>query len=189
MIWMAGIDRLCTYLNQPWLEFTGRPLEAELGNGWVDGVHDEDVKRCLETYTQAFDQRQPFSMEYRVRRNDGEYRWIFDIGVPRFSRDNSFAGYIGSCLDITDRKLAEEALASVGSRLIEAHEEERTWIARELHDDIAQRVALLAVELERFDLQAPGLAVDVHQYLPRARQRISDLAKDIHALSHRLHSS
>jgi PAS domain S-box-containing protein len=189
MIWMAGIDRLCTYLNQPWLEFTGRPLEAELGNGWVDGVHDEDVKRCLETYTQAFDQRQPFSMEYRVRRNDGEYRWIFDIGVPRFSRDNSFAGYIGSCLDITDRKLAEEALASVGSRLIEAHEEERTWIARELHDDIAQRIALLAVELERFDLQAPGLAVDVHQYLPRARQRISDLAKDIHALSHRLHSS
>jgi PAS domain S-box-containing protein len=189
MIWMAGIDRLCTYLNQPWLEFTGRPLEAELGNGWVDGVHDEDVKRCLETYTQAFDQRQPFSMEYRVRRNDGEYRWIFDIGVPRFSRDNSFAGYIGSCLDITDRKLAEEALASVGSRLIEAHEEERTWVARELHDDIAQRIALLAVELERFDLQAPGLAVDVHQYLPRARQRISDLAKDIHALSHRLHSS
>jgi PAS domain S-box-containing protein len=189
MIWMAGIDRLCTYLNQPWLEFTGRPLEAELGNGWVDGVHNEDVKRCLETYTQAFDQRQAFSMEYRVRRNDGEYRWIFDIGVPRFSRDNSFAGYIGSCLDITDRKLAEEALASVGSRLIEAHEEERTWVARELHDDIAQRIALLAVELERFDLQAPGLAVDVHQYLPRARQRISDLAKDIHALSHRLHSS
>jgi PAS domain S-box-containing protein len=189
MIWMAGTDRLCTYLNQPWLEFTGRPLEAELGNGWVEGVHNEDVKRCLETYTQAFDQRQAFSMEYRVRRNDGEYRWIFDIGVPRFSRDNSFAGYIGSCLDITDRKLAEEALASVGSRLIEAHEEERTWVARELHDDIAQRIALLAVELERFDLQAPGLAVDVHQYLPRARQRISDLAKDIHALSHRLHSS
>jgi len=189
MIWMAGTDRLCTYLNQPWLEFTGRQLEEELGNGWVEGVHNEDVTRCLETYTQAFDQRQSFSMEYRVRRNDGEYRWIFDTGVPRFNRDSSFAGYIGTCLDITDRKLAEEALASVGSRLIEAHEEERTWIARELHDDIAQRIALLAVELERFDLQAPGLAVDVHQYLPRARQRISDLAKDIHALSHRLHSS
>jgi PAS domain S-box-containing protein len=189
MIWMAGTDRLCTYVNQPWLEFTGRPLEAELGNGWAEGVHNEDRKRCLETYSRAFDQRQSFEMEYRVRRNDGEYRWILDIGVPRFNPDGTFAGYIGSCLDITDRKLAEEALSSVGRRLIEAHEEERTWIARELHDDIAQRIALLAVELERCDHQAPGSVVDMHEYLPHARQRVSDLGKDIQALSHRLHSS
>ncbi|HET6176394.1 MAG TPA: MASE1 domain-containing protein, partial [Candidatus Sulfotelmatobacter sp.] len=99
MIWTAGTDRLCTYVNQPWLEFTGRPLEAELGTGWTDGIHHEDLKRCLETYTLAFDQRQSFAMEYRVRRNDGEYRWLHDIGVPRFNRDGSFAGYIGSCLD------------------------------------------------------------------------------------------
>jgi len=189
MIWMAGTDRLCTYVNQPWLEFTGRPLEAELGNGWAEGVHNEDMKRCLETYSQAFDQRQSFAMEYRVRRNDGEYRWIFDTGVPRFDPGGSFAGYIGSCLDITDRKLAEDALASVGRRLIEAHEEERTWIARELHDDIAQRIALLAVELERFDHQAPDSAVDMREYVQHARQRISDLGQDIQALSHRLHSS
>jgi PAS domain S-box-containing protein len=189
MIWTAGTDRLCTYVNQSWLEFTGRPLEAELGNGWTEGIHNEDLKRCLETYSQAFDQRQSFAMEYRIRRNDGEYRWIHDTGVPRFNRDGTLAGYIGSCLDITDRKLAEEALASVSRRLIEAHEEERTWIARELHDDIAQRIALLAVELEHFDPQAPGSLVDVGEYLPRARQRVSDLGKDIHALSHRLHSS
>ena len=105
-------------------------------------------------------------MEYRLRRNDGEYRWILDIGVPRFNPDGTFAGYIGSCLDITDRKLAEEALASVGRRLIEAHEEERTWIARELHDDIDQRVALLAVELERCNHQAPGSVVDMHESPP-----------------------
>src|SRR6185369_7327956 len=105
-------------------------------------VHTEDLKRCLESYSQAFDQRRSFEIEYRLRRNNGEYRWVFDIGVPRFNQDGSFAGYIGSCLDITDRKLAEEALASVGRRLIEAHEEERTWIARELHDDIVQRIAL-----------------------------------------------
>ena len=160
MIWMAGTDRLCTYVNQAWLEFTGRPLEAELGNGWAEGVHKEDLKGCLETYSQAFDERQSFEMEYRARRNDGEYRWILDTGVPRFNPDGSFAGYIGSCLDITDRKLAEEALASVGRRLMEAHEEERTWIARELHDDIAQRVALLAVELERFNQQGPDSVVD-----------------------------
>jgi PAS domain S-box-containing protein len=189
MIWMAGTDRLCTYVNQPWLEFTGRPLEAELGNGWAEGIHNEDVKRCLETYSLAFDQRQSLEMEYRVRRNDGEYRWILDIGVPRFNSGGSFAGYIGSCLDITDRKLAEDALASVGRRLIEAHEEERTWIARELHDDIGQRIALLAVELENCDSRVPGSASDVEGHLQIARGQVSDLGKDIQALSHRLHSS
>src|SRR5499427_1266998 len=107
MIWMAGTDRLCTYLNQPWLEFTGRPLEGELGDGWAEGVHSEDRERCLETYLQAFARRQSFEMEYRLRRKDDEYRWILDTGVPRFNPDGSFAGYIGSCLDITDRKLAE----------------------------------------------------------------------------------
>jgi PAS domain S-box-containing protein len=189
MIWMAGTDRLCTYVNQPWLEFTGRPLDAELGNGRVEGVHNEDLKRCLEAYSQAFDQRQSFEMEYRIRRNDGEYRWILDTGVPRFKPDGSFAGYIGSCLDITDRKLAEEALASVGRRLIEAHEEERTWIARELHDDIGQRIALLAIELGRCDHQAPGSVVDMNEYVQLPFQRVYDLGKDIQALSHRLHSS
>jgi PAS domain S-box-containing protein len=189
MIWMAGTDRLCAYVNQPWLEFTGRPLDAELGNGWVEGVHNEDLKRCLETYSQAFGQRQSFEMEYRIRRNDGEYRWILHTGVPRFKPDGSFAGYIGSCLDITDRKLAEEALASVGRRLIEAHEEERTWIARELHDDIGQRIALLAIELKRCDHQAPGSVVDTQEYLQLACQRVYDLGEDIQALSHRLHSS
>jgi PAS domain S-box-containing protein len=189
MIWMAGTDRLCTYVNQPWLEFTGRPLDAQLGNGWAEGVHNDDLKRCLETYSQAFDERQSFDMEYRIRRKDGEYRWILDIGVPRFNPDGAFAGYIGSCLDITDRKLAEEALSSVGRRLIEAHEEERAWIARELHDDIVQRIALLAVELERCDHGALGSVVDMREYLQRARQRVFDLGNDIQALSHRLHSS
>jgi PAS domain S-box-containing protein len=189
MIWMAGTDRLCTYVNQPWLEFTGRPLEAELGNGWVEGVHKEDLKRCLRTYSEAFGQRQAFEMEYRVRRNDGEYRWILDIGVPRFKPDGSFAGYIGSCLDITDRKLAEEALASVGHRLIEAHEEERTWIARELHDDIVQRVALVTVELAQCDQQAADGTTGAHDHIRHASQLLFDLGKDIQALSHRLHSS
>jgi len=189
MIWMSGIDKLCSYFNQPWLEFTGRPLEAELGNGWAKGVHDEDLERCLETYSRALDQRQSFAMEYRVRRNDGEYRWILDTGVPRLNEHGGFAGYIGSCLDITDRKLAEEALASVGPKLIEAHEEERTWIARELHDDIGQRIALLAVELVRYDHQIPESAVVMHECLQHVRQRISELGEDIQALSHRLHSS
>jgi PAS domain S-box-containing protein len=189
MIWMAGPDRQCTYVNEPSLQFTGRPLEDELGNRWQDGVHREDLTECLDTYNRAFDLRQPFQMQYRVRRHDGEYRWLLDIGVPRFNHDGSFAGFIGSCLDITDRKLAEESLSSVSRRLIEAHEQERTWIARELHDDLNQRIALLAVELEQCAQHVPESAVDLQGSVRHACQRLSDIGKDIQALSHRLHSS
>ena len=189
LIWMSGTDKLCTYFNQPWLEFTGRPLEAELGNGWAESVHPEDLNRCMHTYTQAFDRRESFLMEYRLRRHDGEYRWLSDIGVPRFNPDHSFAGYIGSCTDVTERKLAEESLADMGRKLIEAHEEERTWIARELHDDVNQRMALLAVELDRWNQQLPPSAVELHDHIHHAIQRLSNIATDIQALSHRLHSS
>jgi PAS domain S-box-containing protein len=189
MIWLTGSDKLCTYVNQSWLEFTGRPLEAELGYGWTEVVHQEDFKRCVQTYSQAVDQRQSYGMEYRARRHDGEYRWILDTGVPRFNPDGSFAGFIGSCVDITDRKLAEDALATMGRRLIEAHEEERRWIARELHDDIVQRIALVAVELERRDSGAPTSTIDMPDHIQQALHRLSDLGKDVQALSHRLHSS
>ncbi len=151
MIYMCGTDKLCNYFNQPWLEFTGRSLEADIGNGWTEVVHPEDLTTLLDIYTQAFDRRERFEMEYRLRRHDGEYRWVSDIGVPRFNPDGSFAGYIGSCMDVTDRKLADEALTSMSRKLIEAHEEERTWIARELHDDINQRIALMAIELDRWN--------------------------------------
>jgi len=109
LMWMSGTDKLCTYFNKPWVNFTGRSIEHELGNGWAEGVHPEDLQRCLETYTQAFDQRENFKMEYRLRRHDGEYRWVLDIGVPRFNQDNSFAGYIGVGVDVTERRRAEEA--------------------------------------------------------------------------------
>jgi PAS domain S-box-containing protein len=110
LIWMSGPDKLCTYFNQPWLDFTGRPLEAELGNGWAEGVHPDDFKRCLETYAQAFDRRQSFRMEYRLRGHDGNFRWVLDVGVPRISAQGSFVGYIGSCTDVNDRKGAEQSL-------------------------------------------------------------------------------
>ncbi len=110
MIWVSGTDKLCTFLSKGWLDFTGRTLEQGLGNGWSEGVHREDTDRCLAIYVECFDKREKFSMEYRLRRHDGEYRWIFDQGAPRFAGDGTFLGYIGSALDITERKRTEAHL-------------------------------------------------------------------------------
>ncbi|PYL80836.1 MAG: hypothetical protein DMF21_07380, partial [Verrucomicrobia bacterium] len=87
---------------------TGRAIDQELGSGWTEGVHAEDRHRCVGVYKRAFDAREPFTMEYRLRRSDGEYRWVLVSGTPRFAADGAFLGYIGSCIDITERKLAEE---------------------------------------------------------------------------------
>jgi PAS domain S-box-containing protein len=188
LIWMAGADKLCTYFNQPWLEFTGRCLEADLGNGWQEVVHPDDRSTLLDTYAQVFDRRGRFEMEYRLRRHDGEYRWVSDLGVPRFNPDGSFTGYIGSCMDVTERKIAEEALTNMGRKLIEAHEDERTWIGRELHDDINQRIALLSIELDRWNQSAESSS-DVHDHIRKISQGLVEIGEDIQALSHRLHSS
>jgi len=113
LIWMSGVDKRCTFFNKPWLDFTGRTAEQEMGNGWVDGVHPDDVEPCLQGYVEAFDARRPFVLQYRLRRHDGEYRWVLDHGVPRYDAHGSFAGYIGSCTDITERLLAEERFRQV----------------------------------------------------------------------------
>ncbi|MGB8073402.1 MAG: MASE1 domain-containing protein [Pseudolabrys sp.] len=107
MIWMSGPDKLCTFFNKGWLDFTGRSPEQELGNGWAEGVHREDIDRCHDVYQNSFNARESFTMEYRLRRSDGEYRWLLDSGTPRFASDGAFLGYIGSCIDITERKAAE----------------------------------------------------------------------------------
>jgi PAS domain S-box-containing protein len=101
MMWTSGPDRLCDWFNRAWLEFTGRTMEQELGNGWAEGVHPDDFSRCLSVYTTAFDGRQEFSMEYQLRRHDGVYRLVLDIGSPYFSADKEFLGYFGSCIDVT----------------------------------------------------------------------------------------
>jgi PAS domain S-box-containing protein len=110
LIWRADTSGACDYFNERWLEFRGRTLAEESGNGWAEGVHAEDLDRCLKIYLTAFDARQIFEMEYRLRRHDGVYRWIFDRGAPFTLEDGSFGGYIGSCHDVTDRIAAEEAL-------------------------------------------------------------------------------
>jgi PAS domain S-box-containing protein len=111
LIWMADTDAKRTYFNKPWLDFTGRSIEQESGNGWFESIHPDDSARCTSTYLSAAGKRELLEMEYRLRRFDGEYRWVFDRGVPRFTSDGAFEGYVGCCLDITDRKrAAEEAL-------------------------------------------------------------------------------
>lgn len=104
MIWISGADALCSYFNRAWLDFRGRNLEQERDNGWTEGVHPDDRDLCLETYLKAFSARQPFRMQFRLLRADGEYRWVEDAGVPRFDQNGNFAGYMGSAVDISERK-------------------------------------------------------------------------------------
>lgn len=111
MIWRAGQDGLCDYFNERWLAFTGRSAAQESGNGWAEGVHPEDFDRCLAFYLEHFERRAVFEMEYRLRRHDGAWRWIFDRGVPIHDEQGTFLGYIGSCTDVTERVEAQAALA------------------------------------------------------------------------------
>jgi PAS domain S-box-containing protein len=128
LIWRAGTDAKCDYFNKTWLSFTGRTHEQEIGDGWAEGVHPEDLDNCLKTYLEAFNSRQTFAMEYRLRRHDGEYRWIVDHGKPIYDLFYKFAGYIGSCYDITERKQAEEALFQSEQRFRELTENTSDWV-------------------------------------------------------------
>ena len=143
----------------------------------------------MDTYTAAFDRHEPFQRQYRLQRSDGEYRWVLDTGVPRFNRDGSFAGYIGSCIDVTERRIAEEALESLSGRLIEAQDEERKRIAREIHDDYNQQAAMLAIDLEELAETIGDSSGEASQKVHELFNRVGELGADLHSLSHRLHSS
>ena len=116
LIWRAATDTLCDYFNERWLEFRGRTMDQELGNGWVEGVHRDDLDGCVKTYLDAFAARVSFEMEYRLQGADGDYRWIFDRGVPFQNDRGEFAGYIGSCVDITEQVVARRALQDARER-------------------------------------------------------------------------
>jgi PAS domain S-box-containing protein len=189
LIWMSGEDKLGTFFNKRWLDFTGRTLGQEIGEGWLSGVHPDDLERCLGIYSGAFDARAGFEMECRLRRYDGKYRWIVDYGVPRFEADGTFCGYIGSCVDITERKLTAESLEDLSGRLIVAQEEERSRIARELHDDFSQRLALLGIGLSRLCKKRPGLEEEERNLVRELWNRTQEISSDVHRLSHQLHSS
>jgi PAS domain S-box-containing protein len=143
MIWVTGTDAQCTFVNRQWLEFTGRTMEQEIGSGWAEGVHPADSKPCMDYYISSFNGRRSFTMEYRIKRADGQYRWLVDTGVPRFGPTGDFLGYIGSCVDISERKHNEETLQHLTARIFMLQDEERQRVASELHDGLGQSLAII----------------------------------------------
>jgi PAS domain S-box-containing protein len=188
MVWMSGTDKLCTYFNKGWLDFTGRTLEQEFGDGWLAGVHSEDLAFWTNVYTSAFDDRRDFKLEYRLRRHDGEYRWIMDCGAPRYTPGGSFCGYIGSCIDITDLKRSQQELEELSGRLIHAQEEERRRVARELHDNFGQRLTVLSMQLGQ-RMSVPQSPEQINQCLRDLSDKLKEISRAMNSTAHQLHSS
>lgn len=157
LLWMSDTDGLCTFFNQTWLDFTGRTMEEEWGVGWAERVHFEDFQRCIDTYVAAFNERRRFEMEYRLQRADGEYRWLLDRGVPRYSPDGTFLGYIGSCVDITERKEMEAELR----KAVRVRDEFLSVASHELRTPLTTmhlQLESLVSALERHGVEGPAAA-------------------------------
>lgn len=187
MVWAARPDMSCEYLSREWLRFTGLASSQALGDGWPRGVHPEDLARWLDTCVRAFDTREAFCMEYRLRRHDGDYRWVLDRAVPRYAPDGVFAGYVGTCVDIDDRKRCEHELARALERerrlRVSIEESSRLkdgFLAAVLHDlrSPLQAIAAWAQHLRRQVMPASGAAdaLEAIERNARAQDRIiSDL--------------
>jgi PAS domain S-box-containing protein len=185
MVWRAGPDASCDYFNETWLSFTGRTLEQEMGNGWAEGVHPDDFDRCLKHYLEHFQRRAAFEMEYRLRRHDGEYRWIFDRGVPFTDDAGALGGFIGSCVDIDQRRRTQHAREQRDqAQLALAREFEQRILAIVSHDirnplsTIKNTAQVLQFTADRAD------QVDRHaQTVLRAAKRIEHMVSDLLDLS------
>lgn len=189
LIWMCDDKGMVTYLNEQRLAFTGADSNAGFGDTWMTYIHPDDLKNVADALSAGLKRQQPFSKEYRLHRQDGVYRWMFDVASPRVNGDGSFAGFIGSAIDVTDQKVAREALEKISGQLIEAQEKERSRLARELHDDICQRLAMLSLKIEKANKAGSRGQASVADQLDKIWQECSDLTGDVQALSHELHPS
>jgi PAS domain S-box-containing protein len=183
MVWMAGPDGRCTFVNKPWLDFTGRTFEGELGDARMMKIHAEDRERWVGHYQRAVVAGARFTWEYRLLRWDGAYRWILETGSPRFDAKRTLLGYIGSCVDITDRKEGEDRLRSMSTQLLHAQETERMRIGQELHDDLSQRAAALSIGLSYL---ARRRDQNVAREFEELQQQAADLCRGIRQVSHQL---
>jgi PAS domain S-box-containing protein len=184
MVWRSGLDASCDYFNETWLAFTGRTLAQEMGNGWAEGVHPDDLDRCLAHYLDHFGRREAFEMEYRLRRHDGEYRWIFDRGVPFTDAAGKFAGFIGSCVDVDERRRTQDAR--------QQRDEEQLALAREFEERILAIVShdirnpLGTIQLAAQVLPLSTNPADVSRHagtVLRAAKRIEHIVADLLDLS------
>ena len=189
LIWMCDEKGKITYLNEHRRLFTGSNANDGHSDSWMGYVHPDDLNNVRDALSKALNNHQAFSKEYRLRRADGVYRWVFDVAAPRSDGDGSFAGFIGSAVDITDQKVAREALEKISGQLIAAQEKERSHLARELHDDICQRLAMLSLRIEKVTKGWGQGHVPVADQLDKIWQQCSSLTSDVQALSHELHPS
>jgi PAS domain S-box-containing protein len=188
MIWMCGADKVCTYFNQSWMDFTGRTLAQEKEDGWTRNIHPEDQKGYAGISEEAFKNRQSFQTQFRLKRYDGDYRWVLLSAMPRSHRNHSFAGYIGAALDVTERKQADALLSKATQTLIQSQEEERSRLSRELLG-YAEQLTLLSIDIDRFEEGPPLSVPEFRQKIGEARQKIEDLIFEIQNLSQSLYSS
>ena len=187
MMWTAGPDKVRSDVNRCRLDYTSQAAGPESVNEWTDAIHPDDLARCLDTYTQSFDRRETFQAEYRLRRNDGEYRWILDTGAPQFA-SATFTGYVGSAVDVTDLKLATVALSNLSRGLMQAYEQERAWIAREIHDDLCQRMMALTMRLHSLSELPGGTAGEIRIRVAELCGQFTDLTGEILSISDRIHA-
>lgn len=189
LIWMSDAQGKITYLNDRWIAFIGREQQTGSGDIWMEYIHPDDAKNSMDIYRQALKDQRSFSNECRMRNSDGVYRWMFNVASPRGNGNGGFAGFIGTAIDVTDQKLAQQALEKVSGQLIEAQEQERSRIARELHDDICQRLALLSMGIDQANMVSDDSSANMKQNLREIGQLCHEIANDVQGLSHQLHSS
>lgn len=186
MIWRSGRDARCDYFNETWLDFTGRTLEQEIGDGWVDGVHPEDLARCVSYYREHFHRREAFEMEYRLRRHDGVYRWIFDRGVPFNDESGAFAGFIGSCIDVDERRNAEAMRQQHNEEQLTLARDFEKWILAIVSHDIRNPLSAILIATDQLQQKLEG-KTDLTQWceiLMKGVNRIQHIVGDLLDLSY-----
>ncbi|HWB75319.1 MAG TPA: PAS domain-containing sensor histidine kinase [Nannocystaceae bacterium] len=189
MIWRAGLDAKCDYFNETWLAFTGRTLAQEQGDGWAEGVHSEDFERCVHHYLEHFEKREAFEMEYRLRRHDGVYRWIFDRGVPYYDEDGVFLGFIGSCVDVEERRSAERLREQNNRQELAFAQEFERWMLAIVSHDLRNPLGAIDGSAQVLAMRAGGdeQLARIADRISRSAARITNMVADLLDLARERH--